>query len=67
MRELSLSSTYIFSIRILDLLSVIFQDSSSYSLQVLNLNFNFLLQSAHTQKVTGAFQHCTSKKGKVKK
>lgn len=67
MRELSLSSTYVFWIRILDLLSIIFQDSSSYSLQVLNLNFNFLPQSAHTQRVTGSFQYCTSKKGKVKK
>lgn len=50
MKELSRSSTYIFWIGILDLLSVIFQDSSSYSLQILNLNFNLLLQSAHTHK-----------------
>lgn len=51
MKELSLSSTYIFWIGLLDLLGIIFQNSSSYSLQVLNLNFNFLLQSSHTQDV----------------
>lgn len=50
MRELSLFPSYVFWTGISYLLAIILQDSSSYSLHVLNLNLNFLPQFAHTQK-----------------